>query len=52
MDRKTRLDRKFNYLQNLYEITFEGLSQELLSECKIYINFTFISKNSLLVLYL
>lgn len=39
MNRQQRLKRKFMYLQNLYEITFEGLSQELLDECQVDINF-------------
>jgi len=39
MDRQQRLNRKFSYLQRLYEITFEDISQELLNECDININF-------------
>ena len=39
MDRKERLNRKFNYLQNLYLITFKDLSDELINACQVDINF-------------
>ena len=39
LTREARLNRKFNYIQNLYEITFEDFSQEFLDACQIDINF-------------
>ena len=42
MDRQKRLERKFNYLNNLYEITLEDFSQEFLDACQVEINFELI----------
>ena len=39
MDRQQRLNRKFNYLLSLYQITFEGISQELIDCCQPDIDF-------------
>ena len=39
MDRCKRLERKFNYIENLYKITLEDFSQEFLNACQIDINF-------------
>lgn len=37
--REERLNRKFNYIQNLYEITLEDFSQEFLDVCQVDITF-------------
>lgn len=42
LTREERLKRKFNYIKNLYEITFEDFSQEFLDACQVEINFQLI----------
>ena len=39
MDRQQRLNRKFNYIQNLYNIAFEDISDELITQSQAYLNF-------------
>ncbi len=41
MDRNENLNRKFNYLQNLCDITFKDLPEALINACQIDINFDF-----------
>ena len=49
MERQQRLNRKFNYIQNLYNIAFEDISDELITQSQAYLNFELVDDIKILI---